>query len=246
LPGIAQNIYDNEEFFTAYSGLRRSIEGLDGAPEWPTLRSMLPQMPGLRVVDLGCGFGWFARWAAEAGAAAVLAIDLSEKMLARAAASTNDGRITFQRGDLDEIDLPAAAFDVAYSSLTIHYLANLDRFVAMVHRSLVPGGVFVFSAEHPIYTAPSNPQFISDESGRVSWPVDQYLVEGPRTTDWLAPGVAKFHRTIATYVTCLRDAGFVLENLCEWGPTGAQIAEHPEWALEIERPQFMLIAARRP
>ena len=242
---MAQNIYDNEEFFVAYSGLRRSVEGLDGAPEWPTLRSMLPGMSRLRVVDLGCGFGWFARWAAEAGAAAVLGIDLSENMLARAAASTDDSRITYQRSDLDTIELPAAAFDVAYSSLTLHYLADLERFVAMVHQSLVPGGVFVFSAEHPIYTAPSTPQFIADDAGHVSWPVDRYLTEGPRTTDWLAPGVEKYHRTIETYLTCLRRVGFALEHFSEWGPTDAQIAEHPEWAVEVERPQFMLVGARR-
>ena len=243
---MAQNIYDDEEFFAAYSGLRRSVEGLDGAPEWPTLRSMLPQMSGLRVVDLGCGFGWFVRWSAESGAAAVLGIDLSENMLARAAASTDDTRVTYQRGDLDEIELPPSAFDVAYSSLTLHYLVDLERFMATVHQSLVPGGVFVFSAEHPIYTAPSKPQFITDETGHLTWPVDQYLIEGPRTTEWLAPGVEKFHRTIGTYLTCLRGAGFVLENLCEWGPTAEQIAEHPEWSVEVERPQFMLVGARRP
>jgi SAM-dependent methyltransferase len=243
---MAQNIYDDGEFFAAYSGLRRSVEGLDGAPEWPTLRSMLPAMPGLRVVDLGCGFGWFARWAADAGAAAVLGIDLSENMLARAVASTDDSRITYQRSDLDEVELPPAAFDVAYSSLTLHYLADLERFVAMVHQSLVEGGVFVFSVEHPIYSAPSRPQFIPDETGHVSWPVDQYLVEGPRTTDWLAPGVEKYHRTIGTYLRCLRDVGFELDALCEWGPTAAQIAAHPEWVVEIERPQFMLVGARRP
>ena len=242
---MAQNIYDDEEFFVAYSGLRRSVEGLDGAPEWPTLRSMLPEMPGLRVVDLGCGFGWFARWAAEAGAAAVLGIDLSENMLARAAASTNDSRITYQRSDLYTIELPAAAFDVAYSSLTLHYLADLERFVAMVHLSLVPGGVFVFSAEHPIYTAPSNPRFIADDAGHVSWPVDRYLIEGPRTTDWLAPGVEKYHHTIEAYLRCLRRAGFALEHFCEWGPTAEQIAVNPEWAVEVERPQFMLVGARR-
>ena len=121
---MAQNIYDDEEFFVAYSGLRRSVEGLDGAPEWPTLRSMLPTMSGRRVVDLGCGFGWFSRWAAAAGAASVLGIDLSEKMLARAVADTSDDRITYQRQNLDVVELPAAAFDVAYSSLALHYLAR--------------------------------------------------------------------------------------------------------------------------
>jgi SAM-dependent methyltransferase len=242
---VAQNIYDDEQFFVAYSGLRRSIEGLDGAPEWPRLRSMLPDMTDRRVVDLGCGFGWFSRWAAEAGAASVLGIDLSAKMLDRAAADTDDSRITYRRQDLEVVDLPSAAFDVAYSSLALHYLADLRRILAIVRQSLVAGGVFVFSIEHPIYSAPSSPEFSSDSSGRVTWPLDRYLVEGPRTTHWLAPGVVKHHRTITTYLSCLQDTGFVLEHFDEWAPTAAQIADHPEWAVELERPQFLLIGARR-
>ena len=66
---MTQNIYDNEEFFAGYSRLPRSVEGLDGAPEWPALRAMLPELRGRRVLDLGCGFGWFCRWAREQGAA---------------------------------------------------------------------------------------------------------------------------------------------------------------------------------
>jgi 2-polyprenyl-3-methyl-5-hydroxy-6-metoxy-1,4-benzoquinol methylase len=81
---MAQNIYDNDEFFAGYSRLARSIEGLDGAPEWPALRAMLPDLRRLRVLDLGCGFGWFCRWARQNGAANVVGIDLSEKMLERA------------------------------------------------------------------------------------------------------------------------------------------------------------------
>jgi SAM-dependent methyltransferase len=242
---VAQNIYDDEEFFAAYSGLRRSIEGLDGAPEWPTLRSMLPDMTGCRVVDLGCGYGWFSRWAASAGAASVLGIDLSERMLARAAADTIDDRITYERQDLDRVALPAASFDVAYSSLALHYLEDLDRILATVHGSLVLGGVFVFSIEHPIYSAPSRPAFDTDSAGHATWPLDQYLVEGLRTNDWLAPGVQKYHRTITTYVSGLLSAGFTLEHFCEWEPTSAAIAERPEWSVELERPQFLLIGARR-
>jgi SAM-dependent methyltransferase len=242
---VAQNIYDDERFFVAYSALRRSVEGLDGAPEWPTLRSMLPSMTNRRVVDLGCGFGWFCRWAAEAGAMSVRGIDLSAKMLERAAADTSDNRITYQRQDLESVDLPTAAFDVAYSSLALHYLADLDRILGRVHQSLVPGGVLVFSVEHPIYTAPSHPAFVADDAGRLVWPLDQYLMEGPRTNDWLAPGVEKYHRTITGYVSGLQRAGFVLHHLCEWGPSAEQIATTPEWAIELERPQFLLVGARR-
>jgi hypothetical protein len=47
---MTQNIYDNEGFFAQYSRLTRSVEGLDGAPEWPTLRGMLPELSGCRAV----------------------------------------------------------------------------------------------------------------------------------------------------------------------------------------------------
>ncbi len=86
---------------------------------------------------------------------------------------------------------------------------------------------------------------MTDVDGRVSWPLDRYLVEGPRSTDWLAPGVLKHHRTLATYLAALRGAGFALDDLCEWGPTAAQIDEVPEWARELERPQFLLVATHR-
>jgi 2-polyprenyl-3-methyl-5-hydroxy-6-metoxy-1,4-benzoquinol methylase len=98
--GDGTNVYDRPDFFEGYSQLDRSARGPQGAPEWPTLQAMLPDMRGLSVVDLGCGFGWFCRWARQAGASRVLGIDLSEKMLARARTDTADGAIRYERADL--------------------------------------------------------------------------------------------------------------------------------------------------
>ena len=56
---MAQNIYDNPAFFEGYAQLPRSVQGLDGAPEWPALKAMLPDLTGTSVIDLGCGYGWF-------------------------------------------------------------------------------------------------------------------------------------------------------------------------------------------
>jgi SAM-dependent methyltransferase len=242
---MTQNIYDDEGFFTGYSRLPRSIHGLDMMPEWPTLRTMLPALRGARVVDLGCGFGWFCRWAAEQGAASVLGLDVSEKMLARARAETADPAITYRHADLERLALPQASFDLAYSALTLHYLENLAGMLAVVHRALRPGGCFVFSAEHPIYTAPAAPGWVTRADGGKTWPVDHYLSEGPRSTDWLAKGVVKQHRTVASYLNLLVEAGFTVARVVEWGPSPEQIAAHPEWADEVERPPFLLVAARR-
>jgi SAM-dependent methyltransferase len=241
---MAQNIYDDPTFFAGYSRLRRSVEGLAGMPEWPALRALLPPMRGLSVVDLGCGFGWFCRWAREAGATRVLGVDLSEKMLARARAMTTDDAIEYRRADLERLDLPAASFGLAYSALALHYLEELEGLLATVHRALVPGGGLIVSVEHPIYTAPARPGWRTDETGRRTWPIDGYQDEGPRTTGWLAPGVVKRHRTIGSYVNLMLRLGFTLTHIEEWGPTAAQVAAHPELAEERDRPMFLLLAAR--
>jgi SAM-dependent methyltransferase len=242
---MAQNIYDREEFFAGYSRLGRSVEGLDGAAEWPALRAMLPDVTGSRVVDLGCGFGWFCRWAREHGAKEVLGLDLSEKMLARARAGGPDTGITYGRADLDRLSLPQARFDLAYSSLALHYVEDVMRLFETVHQALSPGGYFVFSTEHPIFMAPTSPGWSIDAAGRKTWPVDQYLVEGPRRTDWLAKGVVKHHRTIGTTLNALIRSGFTIGHVEEYRPTAEQIAAKPELAEELERPMFLLVSARR-
>jgi SAM-dependent methyltransferase len=241
---VPQNIYDDARFHAAYSELPRSILGLDAAPEWATLRGLLPPIDGRHVVDLGCGFGWFCRWAAEQGARSVTGIDWSERMLARARADTVAASISYERQDLDVVELPVGRYDLAYSSLTLHYLTDLDHLMSTVARALEPGGMFVFSVEHPIFTAPSLPAFVTDEHGHSTWPLDGYLDEGERTTDWLAPGVIKRHRTIGTYVDHLLRAGYALRALVEWGPDDTQIAKVPEWAVERERPPFLLMSAQ--
>jgi len=242
---MTQNIYDNDEFFQGYSGLPRSVGGLDAAPEWPVLRALLPDLQGRRVVDLGCGFGWFCRWAREQGAGFVLGIDDSEKMLARAAEATSDPAIAYTRADMEVLELQPASFDVVYSSLALHYVEKLDRLMSIVCRSLAPGGSLVFSVEHPIFTAPSAPNWSTNSAGRKIWPVDSYLDEGPRKTDWLTQGVIKHHRTLATYINMLVRIGFAISHVEEWGPTPDQIAATPAWADARQRPPFLLIAARR-
>jgi ubiquinone/menaquinone biosynthesis C-methylase UbiE len=241
---MTQNVYDQPEFFNAYSRLRRSIEGLDGAAEWPAVRALLPDLRGLTVIDLGCGFGWFCRWASEQGAAQVLGLDVSEKMLARARAATSDTSISYEQADLERLSLPEGGFDLAYSSLAFHYVADVARLFAEMRRSLAVGGHLVFSTEHPIYMAPTKPGWLVDGSGAKTWPVDRYLLECPRTTDWLAKGVVEHHRTIGTTLNLLIRAGFVIEHVEEFCPTPEQIAARPELAGELERPMFLIVRAR--
>ena len=240
---MAQNIYDNTAFFEGYSKLRRSLEGLEGAPEWASLRAMLPEMRGLRVLDLGCGFGWFCRWAAAQGAAEVTGSDVSEKMLARGR-ETSAPAIRYVRADMDALTLEPSRYDLIYSSLAFHYLTRLDALMAQIAQALVRGGRLVFSVEHPMFTAPAEPGWV-EQDGRKRWPIDSYLKEGARTRNWLAPGVIKQHRTVATYLNLLIGNGLAPFHVEEWGPTDEQLAQMPALADERERPTFLLIGAAK-
>src|SRR3954469_7030590 len=147
LDQVSQNIYDDPNFHDAYRRLPRSEHGLEGAPEWPTVVRLLPELNGRDVADLGCGFGAFARWAAERGAR-VDAFDVSQRMLARAGELTSEGAaINYQRADLDQLELHADAYDVGYSALTAvelyGRLGSYGRFAPATQLVVVGAGAAV-------------------------------------------------------------------------------------------------------
>lgn len=243
---MAQNIYDDLTFFNGYSQLPRQRLGLAGAPEWPAIRTLLPALAGKHVVDLGCGFGWAARWIRQQGAATVLGIDLSSRMIDQARAETTDLTIAYRIADLETLNLPETTFGLAYSALTFHYIADFHRLMRVIYQSLIPGGDLVFTIEHPIFMAANHPHWIHDESGHKTWPVNHYADEGERQTDWFIRGVVKYHRTLATTINTLIETGFQLRRVVEFAPTHAQIKQAPELAEERERPMMLLISAHKP
>jgi SAM-dependent methyltransferase len=243
-----QNIYDDPEFFVGYTRLPRSESGLSAVFEWPAFQRLLPaSIIGKRVLDLGCGFGYFAREARRRGAREVIGVDISERMLEQARARTNDPGIVYLRSALEEFEPEPVGFDLVVSSLALHYVADYSTVVKRVAGCLVPGGRFAFSVEHPIYTAHGGGDWsFGPDGSRLHWPVDRYREEGVRRTRWFVEGVVKFHRTVETYVNGLLDAGLVLIRLEEPEADAGALAVRPEWADERRRPPFLLLAADRP
>lgn len=70
-----QNIYDNPIFFEKYKSLRMNDTGLNGIMEEPALRVLLPDLTDKIVLDLGSGFGDFARYAHSMGAKKFMALN---------------------------------------------------------------------------------------------------------------------------------------------------------------------------
>lgn len=242
-------LYDRPDFFDAYLTLPRQQKGHDGAPEWPTLHEMIGAVNDQEILDLGCGLGWYTRHAVESGAATVDASDISSKMIQRAKDMTPEGlqsRINYEVSDLNDLVLKTSTYDLVYSSLTFHYLPNesFTRLLKEIYTSLKPGGRFVFSVEHPIYTSPSNPSLEKLADGREVWPLNNYAEEGLRETNWLG-GVKKYHRTMTTYLKGLMDAGFVIRDFVEWMAKREDVEKNPQWTAERHRPMFLLIKVEK-
>ena len=243
---MKQNKYDDPTFFANYSQMARSIDGLEAAGEWPALRAMLPSLRGKRVLDLGCGFGWHCRYAREQGARSVVGIDLSEKMLQRARESTNDPAIEYRRVAIEDSDFAAGEFDIVLSSLAFHYVERFDLVCQKVHHCLGAQGDFVFSVEHPVFTARAQQDWYYGPQGeRLHWPIDHYQDEGARQAQFLDHTVLKYHRTLATYLNTLIAAGFTITQIAEPQPSPEMLAEDPEMRDETRRPMFLLFSAAK-
>ncbi|MCD7935962.1 MAG: class I SAM-dependent methyltransferase [Tannerellaceae bacterium] len=244
---MKENKYDQEAFFSQYSRMTRSVEGLKGAGEWHEFRKLLPAFDGKRVLDLGCGFGWHCGYAVEQGASAVTGIDLSRNMLEEAARRNPSPYITYECVAVEEYAYPAEAFDIVLSSLALHYVSSFAAVCEQVYRTLVPGGHFVFSVEHPVFTAYGNQDWFYDEQGnKLHWPVDRYFTEGKRTAVFLGEEVTKYHNTLTTYLNELVKAGFRITGVVEPQPDPALLDRMPGMRDELRRPMMLLVSAVKP
>ena len=145
---MKENKYNNSHFFSQYSQMSRSVEGLKGAGEWHVLQKMLPDFAGKRVLDLGCGFGWHCAYAIEHGATRVTGIDISEKMLEEAQKRNSSPLIEYQCMAIEDFDFQPDSYDMVISSLTFHYLESFIDICLKINHCLTLGGAFVFSVVH--------------------------------------------------------------------------------------------------
>lgn len=242
---MKENKYDDQVFFQKYSEMTRSRQGLAGAGEWPELQKLLPDFQGLSVLDVGCGYGWHCKYAAEHGAAYVLGTDISRKMLKTAAAQNSGGNIEYRLSAMEDLQFPDASFDVVLSSLAFHYAADFPALVQNIGRWLRPGGKLVFSVEHPVFTAYGSQDWYYDENGNIlHFPVDNYYLEGKRDAVFLGERVTKYHRTLTSYLGTLLENGFQLQRVVEPKPP-EHMMDLPGMENELRRPMMLLVSARK-
>ena len=233
------NQYDDPAFFAEYAKMSRSQLGLAGAGEWHQLKPLFPELSGKMVLDLGSGYGWHCKYAADQGAASVLGIDQSARMIEEAKRRNAAGCIEYRVCGIHDFGFPENRYDLVVSNLVLHYVEDLEEVYALVHRTLKPGGTFLFNIEHPTFTAGVHQQFAADGT----WPVTDYYYPGERKTDFLGYEVKKYHHTLTQILNGLLQTGFEIEAVEEAMPPLEWRNQMPE---EMKRPMMLLVRAKKP
>jgi SAM-dependent methyltransferase len=107
------------------------------------VRQALGASPGERIVDVGCGPGFYVRElldeVGEQGS--VVAVDASRDMLALARARCEGhGNVTFEPGEATALPVEDDGFDAALCVQVMEYIPDSPAAVAEMHRALRPGG----------------------------------------------------------------------------------------------------------
>lgn len=99
--------------------------------------------PGSRVLELGCGAGYFTRELAKTGAS-ITAIDISPDLLAKASSDCTDGNVTFAAENAYQMSFGSESFDHVVGSSVLHHL-EVKRALADCFRVLRPHGMLRFT-----------------------------------------------------------------------------------------------------
>jgi SAM-dependent methyltransferase len=242
-----QNIFDNTIFFDGYKRLRENAVNANNLFEIPALLSMMPDLKGKRVLDLGCGFGEHCKLFIDSGAEKVVGLDISQKMLEVARRENSDPKIEYVHMPMEDIAQISESFDVVVSSLALHYVEDFAGVVKNIYALLNTDGVFIFSQEHPMVTCHSGgSRWTRDESGeKIHVNLSNYGIEGEREATWFVDHVKVYHRTFSTIVNTLLDAGFSIENMVEPLPTPELLERYPDYKDLLHKPDFLLMKVKK-
>jgi SAM-dependent methyltransferase len=118
----------------------------------------LPWCRDRAVLDAGCGVGYGTAHLAEV-AASVVGVDRDEGAVAYGRERYARSNVEFRVGDLLDLDLADASFDVVCSFETIEHLDDVEAFLAEIVRVLRRDGVFLVSTPRVEETtgSPENP-----------------------------------------------------------------------------------------
>jgi SAM-dependent methyltransferase len=197
---------------------------------------LLPDVNSLHVLDAGCGPGVYAEWLAEHGAR-VVALDANRKMVRLARKRLVDKAQVLQAELGKPLDFAADnSFDLIVAPLVMDYVEDWLVVFKEFHRILKPGGMLLFSMEHPFgkfYDHQATSNYFDTDLVHYTW-----RGFGPQVD------VPSYRRPLNAVLNPLIQAGLCLDYLLEPVPTEQFRATEPvDYEKLVHSPGFMCIRA---
>jgi len=178
---------------------------------------LLGEVTGKRTLEIGCGGGQNTIALAKRGAIAT-GLDLSDAQIefARRLALEEGVEATFLQGNAEDLSaISDASQDLALSAFAFQFVEHMDRVFAEVARVLRPGGLFVFSVNHPFF-------YCVAESGEMK--VEFSYFDHEYWYDWDSDGMGshprmtEYQRTVSEWYRLFRGAGLEVLDIVEPEP----------------------------
>lgn len=227
----------------------------------PAFLEMLPDVRGLRGLDLGCGEGGNTRQVARRGAS-MCAVDIAQRFVGHAREHEQQEPLGIEYHIASAVELPFAdeSFDFCTAFMSLMDLPEQEQALAEAYRVLKPGGFLQFSITHPCFQTKAWEWVLDDAGRRVAMKCADYFdppwgdVEEWTFSD--APAeeradlplfkVPRFNRTLSSWLNLLLDTGFALERVCEPHPDAETVRAHPRIYSARVIAFFLTLRGRKP
>ena len=144
----------NQELYDAWHQRLAPSESITESLNHPwhiTVGRLLPNLQGLRVLEIGCGRGEFAIWLSDKYShAEITAIDYSGVAisLAQSRAATRGNQILFKVEDSQALSFENCSFDYVISCECMEHVPYPAKMAKEIYRVLRPGGHFILTTEN--------------------------------------------------------------------------------------------------
>lgn len=219
----------------------------------PNLLRVLAPKPGMHLLDVGCGQGYFARLCARDGAR-VSGIDQSLELISIAREQAQEQESYFI-GDAQKLSsIVDGEYDIAYSVLAFENIEDIRSVMEEIKKILRPKGKVVLVLLHSAFRIPGHSDWGYDSKNKIQYRKVQSYLREMRIPIVLHPSKATsestvtFHRPLQWYMKIFRSSGFAVTNLEEWishRKSDAGPRKHAEDRARKEIPLFLMLELSR-
>lgn len=226
----------------------------------PAFFDMLPEVRGLRGLDIGCGEGHNTRLLAQRGAR-MTGVDIADVFIthARDEERRTPLRIDYRVASAVELPIDDEQFDFATGFMSFMGIPEIERVASEAHRVLRPGGFLQFSIAHPCFDTPHRKNMrdprgttyaieVGDYFRNQNGEIDEWTFKAPPETSDSLPlfKTPRFTRTLSQWLNLLIERGFVLERLSEPRPSDDVVRRVPDLQDAQVVAIFLHVRARKP